>query len=124
MTAPLSDEQDASDMAALASGHDAALSNLMQRHGQRLFHYLVRQLQNESDAAEVAEETFVRVYQHRGKVDIRRTFSAWLYTIATNLGRDRLRWRARHPNVSFDAEDERSGSTLLQHLPDAQPAPD
>jgi RNA polymerase sigma-70 factor (ECF subfamily) len=124
MTEPTTDEQDASEMAGLASGHDAALSNLMDRHGERLFHYLVRQLQNESDAAEVAQESFVRVYQHRATFDPRQKFSTWLYAIATNLGRDRLRWRTRHPQVSLDAEDEQSETTLLHHLPDAQLPPD
>src|SRR5205823_5390014 len=65
----------------------------------------------------------VRVYQHRAKFDSRQKFSTWLYAIATNLRRDRLRWRARHPQVSLDAEDEQSGTTLLQHLADPQPTP-
>ena len=111
-------------MAALASGRDAALNNLMERYGQKLFHYLIRELQNEADAAEVAQETFVRIYQNRMRFDVRQKFSTWLYTIATNLSRDRLRWRSRHPQVSLDAEDERSGATLAKNVPDAQAAPD
>ena len=37
-----SDEQDSLDMGRLAAGHDAALSDLMARHGEPLFHYLLR----------------------------------------------------------------------------------
>jgi RNA polymerase sigma-70 factor, ECF subfamily len=74
-----------------------------------LFHYLLRSLQNESDAADLAQETFVRVYQNRAGFDGNRSFSTWLYTIATNLVRTRFRWRARHPQISLDAGDQETG---------------
>ncbi len=116
------DEQDAQDMARLAEGHGAALNELMDRHGQKLFHYLVRGLRDEGDAADLAQEAFVRVYQNRAKYDPRQRFSTWLYTIATNLVRDRYRWRARHPEVSLDADDEPTAS-LEDALPDSAPPP-
>jgi len=111
-------------MARLSEGHDAALGDLMTRHEERLFHYLIRLVQSEAEAADLAQEAFVRVYQNRAKFDSRQKFSTWLYAIATNLSRDRLRWRARHPQVSLEAEDEQSGATLLQGLADPQPGPD
>jgi len=122
MTPADSDAQDRSDMGRLRSGHDAALNALMDRHGERLFHYLLRQLNNESDAADLAQETFVRVYQNRTRFDPAHKFSTWLYTIATNLLRDRFRWRQRHPQVSLDAEREEAGA-ILDTLPDTAATP-
>jgi RNA polymerase sigma-70 factor (ECF subfamily) len=61
-------------MQRLVDGHDAALNSLMERHSERLFHYLIRQLRSEDDAADIAQEAFVRVYQHRAKFDARRSF--------------------------------------------------
>lgn len=122
MKAPDGDEQDASDMARLNAGHDAALNALMDRHAERLFHYLVRQLNSEADAADVAQETFARVYLHRARYQPAQRFSSWLYVIATNLVRDRFRWRARHPQVSFDAADEKTAA-LKDALPDAAASP-
>jgi RNA polymerase sigma-70 factor (ECF subfamily) len=118
-----SDQQDGLDMARLAGGHDAALNDLMDRHGQRLFHYLVRQMQNETDAAEVAQETFVRIYQNRAKFRADAKFSRWLYTIATNLVRDRFRSHARHPNVSLEAENPLTGGSLADNLPEDEASP-
>ena len=118
------EQQDAADMQRLVKGHDAALNDLMERHGERLFHYLIRQLQNESDAADVAQDAFVRVYQHRAKFDPRQKFSTWLYTIATNLARDRLKWRARHPQVSLDQTVGESDNTMAEVLADSKPSPD
>ena len=102
MTAAGNDDQDREDMSLLAGGHDVALNELMARHGEKLFHYLLRQLHNGSDAADLAQETFVRVYQNRTRYDPAHKFSTWLYTIATNLIRDRFRWHKRHPEISMD----------------------
>ena len=117
------DAQDADDMARLASGHDPSLNALMDRHAERLFQYLLRSLQNESDAADLAQETFVKVYQNRAKYDTRQKFSTWFYAIASNLVRTRYRWRARHPQVSLNAQNAETGTELGDHLPDANSTP-
>ena len=123
MSTGTSEDQDAADMERLAAGHDTALNGLMERHGERLFHYLVRLLQSENDAADAAQESFVRVYQYRSRFDTRQKFSTWLYAIASNIARDRLRWRSRHPQVSLDAQLEESGRRVMDNLPDQNPSP-
>lgn len=123
MNAPNPDELDVQDMSRLAAGHDAALNELMERHGEKLFHYLVRSLQNEDDAADLAQETFVKVYQSRTRFDPSQKFSTWLYAIASNLVRDRYRWRSRHPQVSLDAESDATGDSFRDSLPGSGPSP-
>ena len=110
-------------MAQLVAGHDPALDNLMSRHAQRLFHYLLRILQNEADASDLAQETFVRVFQNCAKFRGTHKFSTWLYAIATNLARDVQRYRARHPQVSLDADQQETGSRFREILPDIKPGP-
>jgi RNA polymerase sigma-70 factor (ECF subfamily) len=117
-----SDAGDQADMARLVEGHDAALEALMARHGERLFHYLIRVLQDESTAADLVQETFTRVYLHRGKFKAGRKFSTWLYTIATNLARDHRRWRSRHPEISLESDDD-SDTGLKNVLPAPGPTP-
>ena len=124
MNAPNCDEQDAQDMARLAGGHDAALNDLMDRHAERLFHFLVRSLQNETDAADLAQETFVKIFQSRAKFNPQQKFSTWLFTIASNLVRDRYRWRSRHQQVSLDAENDQTESSLKDTLTAVDPPPD
>jgi RNA polymerase sigma-70 factor (ECF subfamily) len=123
MNALSSDEQDALDMTRLVKGHDAALNDLMERHGPKLFHYLIRCLQNEEDAADLAQETFVRVYQNRTKFRPDAKFSTWLYTIATNLVKTRYRFRSRHPEVSLDADNDQTGHGFRDSLPGRDPTP-
>ena len=97
-----SDSDDSLDMEAMQTGDDIALNRIMGRHKEKLFHYLIRLLQDESDALDLAQESFARVYLNRNKFNPKLRFSTWLYTIATNLARDRVRWRTRHPNVSLE----------------------
>ncbi|MCI0534303.1 MAG: sigma-70 family RNA polymerase sigma factor [Verrucomicrobiales bacterium] len=117
------DERDRADMIRLASGHGAALNELMEHPASKLFHYLVRSLQNEEDAADTAQEAFVRVYQNCARFDANQTFSTWLYAIATNLVKDRYRHRARHPQVSLDAENESTGEGFRESVPEHNPTP-
>lgn len=123
MTPASVDDPDQKDMARLVAGHDAALNELMERHAGKLFHYLVRSLQNEEDAADLAQETFVRVYQNRAKFDASHKFSTWLYVIATNLVKSRYRYRTRHPQVSLDVENETTGESFRESVPENNPTP-
>jgi RNA polymerase sigma-70 factor (ECF subfamily) len=121
MSDPAQDEQDRQDMARLAGGQETALNDLMERHGQRLFHYLLRQLSNESDAEDCAQEAFVRVFLHRAKFRPGAKFSTWLYAIATNLARDCHRRHVRHPEISLPQGEDGAGG--IEMLPDQSPLP-
>ena len=118
-----SDTLDRADMARLAAGHDAALNDLMERHATPVFRLLCRMLNNEDDANDVAQETFVRVFQSCGKFDANKKFSTWLFTIAANLARNQIRWRTRHPNVSLDAETNAGDQPLASTLASTGPTP-
>ena len=114
---------DRADMQRLAAGHDAALNDLMERHAPAVFRFLCRMLNNEEDANDLAQETFVRVFQARASFDANKKFSTWLFTIAANLARNHIRWRTRHPNVSLDAESDSTEQSLAEKLPAPTPTP-
>src|SRR5437870_11619146 len=116
MSNETSDGQDTADIERLAAGHDAALNDLIERHGEPLFHFLIRLLQNETDAGDLAQEIFVRVYQNYRMFDPQQKFSTWLYAIAVNFARDRLRWRLRHPKIALDEQSEVSGYRIADLL--------
>lgn len=116
-------DQDRADMDRLVAGRGAALDDLMARHSEKLFHYLIRSLQNEEEAADLAQETFIRVFQNRARFDPKQKFSTWLYAIATNLVKDRFRYRSRHPQVSLDGN-ENSGGNISEVLPSSGPTPE
>jgi RNA polymerase sigma-70 factor (ECF subfamily) len=117
------DAHDHADMERLAAGHDAALNDLMERHGTPLFHFLSRMVGNEEDANDLAQETFVRVFKSRHSFRRGEKFSTWAYTIAANLARNHFRWRSRHPNISLETETGESEKTLASSLPANDPPP-
>jgi RNA polymerase sigma-70 factor (ECF subfamily) len=123
ITSPDADARDRADMERLAAGQDAALNDLMERHATPVFHFLCRVVGNEDDANDLAQETFVRVFRARGDFQADKRFSTWLFTIAANLARNHFRWRARHPNVSLEAETGETEQTLGNTLPANDPAP-
>jgi RNA polymerase sigma-70 factor (ECF subfamily) len=49
------------------------------------------------EAEEIAQEAFVKAYIHAGKYKTIAKFSTWLYTIATNLVRNKIRSKSRAP---------------------------
>jgi RNA polymerase sigma-70 factor (ECF subfamily) len=107
----------------LQAGHDAALNDLMERHATPVFHFLCRMLNNEDDANDLSQETFVRVFKSRASFRTEQKFSTWLFTIAANLARNHFRWRSRHPNLSLDVENNETQQTLGSTLPADSPAP-
>jgi len=117
------EDVDRRDVERLVAGEDLALNDLMERHGARLFQYLIRLSRNETIAAELAQETFVRVWENCGRFRTGQKFSTWLYTIATNLWRDRQRWWGRHPHIPLDATNPVSGDTFKDSLPGTSASP-
>ena len=117
MTQPDHDA-DAAAMLRLREGDDLALNELMTRWQEPLTRFLIRYTASEHDALDLAQDTFVRVYEARARYDARGNFSTWLYTIAGNLCRNHARYKARHPAVSLDAEISPDGdATLGDQLP-------
>lgn len=93
-------ERDHYDMARLASGDEQGLDSLMQRHAKRLFTHLERIVKNRTDAAELVQEAFIRVFRHRLDFNFESRFSTWLYVIGSHLAINLLRWRTRHPEFN------------------------
>ncbi|MEP5765761.1 MAG: RNA polymerase sigma factor [Halieaceae bacterium] len=71
------------------------LSQLAAQYGPALERYLARKLDNPADAAEVAQEAYIRIYrlEHPEQLDNARAF---LFQVASNLAIDQLRRRSLH----------------------------
>ena len=83
------------------AGDEAAFGALMHRWERPVKALLARLVFNTRDADELAQEAFVRVWQHRAKFRPDAEFRPWLFSIAVNLARNRLRWWRSRPEVSL-----------------------
>ena len=104
MEHPPADPDDAA-MLRLSAGEDRALDELMSRWSSRLTGFLVRLTSDSSVSRDLAQETFVRLYQARERFRPGGTFKALLFQIASNLARNHASWKSRHPETSIDREE-------------------
>ncbi len=93
-------------MTRVQTGDEAALGGLMERWELPVKGLIARLVLNASEAEELAQETFVRVWQQREKFRAGAEFRPWVFAIAVNLARNRLRWWRRRPEVSLEAWNE------------------
>ena len=92
-----SDADEQALIAAVARGDGGAYRALADRHLQPILRYATRLLGDAHDAEDVAQETFLRLWQHAARYEPRGAKpSTWLYRIAHNLCVDRLRRRKHH----------------------------
>jgi len=86
---------------ALAADLDRAFPEVVKRLGPRLYWGLRRMCGDPQEAEDLTQETFIRAYRALGDFDRRRfedlRLTAWVWTIALNLGRNHLRDRSRRP---------------------------
>jgi RNA polymerase sigma-70 factor, ECF subfamily len=93
------------------SGDESAFDALLERYRSPVFNFVYRLLGNTADAEDVAQETFVRVYQKMDSYRPEEKFSTWLFAIARHRALDRLRYRQRHPTTPLDAAPEPSSTS-------------
>lgn len=91
---------------ACRGGDDAAFAELVRRYKDRVFHVAYRFLSNYEDASDVAQDAFIRAYNGLAAFRGDAKVSTWLYSIVTNLARNRLRYagrKGRDRSVSLEA---------------------
>lgn len=91
--------------------------SVVRAHAPRLRRFLQRYTLDPHSADDLAQETFIRAYNHLDRFNDRRPFSPWLFTIAANLGRDFVRRRTRRAGRE-DALDDNAPETAC-----ASPSP-
>jgi RNA polymerase sigma-70 factor (ECF subfamily) len=101
--------EDAALMARVRAGDEAAFAELMSRWELPVKRLVARIVFNLGEAEELAQETMVRVWQQREKFREGAAVRPWIFAIAANLARNRLRWWRRRPTVSLQEWSETEG---------------
>jgi RNA polymerase sigma-70 factor (ECF subfamily) len=103
---------------ACQAGEASAFDVLVARWEDRIRGAAYRFLGSEEEAKDVAQEAFLKAYRALGGFKREARFSSWLYQIATNLCRDRLRRRRTRAAVSLE-ELEETGPVIVETRPGA-----
>ena len=110
--------QDVSLVRQAQSGNQAAFAQLVHTYDQTVLRLALRLTGSESDAQDIHQEAFLKVYKKLDGFRFECSFSTWIYRIVTNICLDRLRRnRARKRNRTIEVNDD----DLLDQLSDDRP---
>jgi len=96
---------------ACCEGQASAFDELVRRYKDRVYNVVYRYLGNHEDSLDVALEVFVRAYRNLDSFKGHAQVYTWLYSIAANAARNRLRDRSRkgrNRGISLEALQEAS----------------
>jgi RNA polymerase sigma-70 factor (ECF subfamily) len=88
----------------------APFEEIMERHEREIMRYLLRVSGNREDAADLFQETWLRAYRAYPHLESESAVRSWLYTIATNLCRNRARDSGRRARVVLSDKEQLAAS--------------
>ena len=83
------------------------LREAVMKYSDMLYRICIVMLCNEQDVQDAIQDTFCRYLEKRPDFRDEEHRKAWLIRVATNICRDMMRFRIRHPKVSIDGLEDK-----------------
>ncbi len=101
----------------------AFLEQAMTQYGKATYNFAFRLTGNESDARDLTQDAFIRVYRAWRSFAPGTSFLSWIYRIVTNLHRDELRRRKGRfqEEIPEDNAPQEFGETMSKSLATLSP---
>ena len=96
-------DPDAALMLLAKDGDIRAFEQLVEKYKQPIVSLMFRMLHDLSEAEDLAQTVFVRVYQSASRYEVSAKFSTWIFTIARHVCLNEIRRRSRHPAQSIES---------------------
>lgn len=106
-----------------AKGDSAAFEQLVLKYQTQVYNLCFRVMGNAEDAADMAQETFLKAWRNLESFHGEAAFSTWLYRLASNACMDQLRSMRRRPVQSLTVTDT-EGEEQTIDVPDSAPSPE
>jgi RNA polymerase sigma-70 factor (ECF subfamily) len=115
---------DAKLIEGLRTGDDYAYQTLITRFQQPVYNLVYRLLNDPSEASDVVQEVFLKVFRSVGSFRGQSSLKTWIYRIAMNEAHNHRRWfgRRRSHEIGLD-DDQGDGKTYEQVLSDQGRSP-
>ncbi len=100
-------------------GDQQAFSQLFAKYQKKVFNLCFRFVDDYEEAKDLTQETFVRVYNGIKKFRQEASFSTWLYCIASNTCKNKLRhWKTQPKVMSLDETFETEDDEMTRQVED------
>ncbi|MBW1999984.1 MAG: sigma-70 family RNA polymerase sigma factor [Deltaproteobacteria bacterium] len=119
-------QEDATLIQAFREGDRNAFDKLVLNHKNRIFNLCYRFLGDYQEANDTAQETFISAYRSLKRFRFESAFSTWLYRIAVNTCRNKLKssgYRKKMVTVSMDNPLPAQGANPSVDIPDESRSP-
>ena len=103
------------------NGDDKAVSKLVSLWHKRIYNFCYKYFSDHDKAMDMAQRTFISMYNSIGKLKDIKSFKSWLYRIALNHCHEEDRREKRHMVVSYRNDEE--SEEVVVNIRDAEPDP-
>ncbi|MEO8661036.1 MAG: RNA polymerase sigma factor [Bryobacteraceae bacterium] len=98
------------------AGDVRAFSDLVTKYERKIYRLAKHITQNDEDAEDVLQETFLKAYEHLGEFQGNSKFYTWIVRIAVNESLMKLRKRKSDRTVSMDESIDTGEETVVREI--------
>jgi RNA polymerase sigma-70 factor (ECF subfamily) len=98
------------------TGDAAAFTDLVNRYERKIYRLAKNITQNDDDAEDVLQETFLKAYSHLNNFEGHSKFYTWLVRIAVNEALMKLRKRKTDKTVPLDEPQDTGEDTVVREI--------
>ncbi len=106
------------------AGDVEAFEQLVEAYEKKVYNLALRMTGNHDDAADLAQEAFIRVFKSISGFKEQSSFSTWIYMITTNVCLDEIRKRKNKKVISLDEEIHMDDGEMKRQVVSEDPLPD
>jgi len=119
----VSDADDLRLVESLREGDQRAYEELIARFQQPVYTLALRLLNNQSEACDVVQEVFLKVFRSIGSFRGQSTLKTWIYRITVNEAHNARRWFFRHRRRELELNAPPEESHAIREIPDSGRTP-
>jgi len=111
---------------AFQGGDRTAFDKLVLKHKNKVFNLCYWMIGDYQEANDTAQETFIKVFGSLKKFRFESSFSTWLFRIAVNTCKNRLKsseFRQKKKTISLDNPGDPETDRSLSQIKDEAPSP-
>ena len=115
----MSDTEEIELLTQLKTGSYKAFRILYERYSPVLYRFILDVTRDRLRSDEIVQETFVKIWLHRERIDTAKSFKSFIFKIAKNLIVDEFRKKMRNPIVE-DFHEHQNNQEIAENFTDQQ----